>query len=364
MISLFHTACDAEEILIAGEVLRSGQLVMGRQQERLAWEIGRYLGQTFGAVPCASGTDALILAINTLLRHRDRGGIIVPAMTFSATYEAVLRAGFTPILCDVEKESLTPSLEMVHRAFFSAVGSGISVVGLILVHLYGWPARHLLEIKDFCTQQELPLIEDAAQAFGATRHDIKVGNFGDAATFSFYPTKPFGGIGDGGCVYFASSDSADADHARAMRNHGRSVNGQTIAGFNSRLDEVNAAILRHRLQNYGANIEARHKVSGLYHRHGLKKLSIDRKGMGVPYVYPILVDPEDRQSLIDHMTLNEIQVGTHYDPPVSGLPYIMADCPNAKWAAKRIVTLPCHHMMTDGDAEKVCDAIRGHRGKD
>lgn len=355
MIRLFHTKSDAEEVQIVREVLESGNLVMGPHIEALERELGEFLGGG-EAVCCASGTDALIIALEITLGAKMRGrGVVVPAMTFSATYEAVLRAGYIPKVCDVDPASLTPTVDHVRQAWLDSIGNGTSVAAVIIVHLYGWPARHILEIRDFCSEQNLLLIEDAAQAFGASRDGIMVGQFGQAGIYSFYPTKPLGGIGDGGAVYYENAPYL-ASQARSLRNHGRTNIGQLLPGFNSRMDEANAAILRHRLNNYAANVIIREQMSGRYHLNGLKKLSIDRKGGGVPYVYPILSSDRDE---IRARLADVCQTGVHYDPAVSGLPYVKAQCPAADWGAKATLSLPCHHKMTVEDVDRICDAVRG-----
>lgn len=367
MTPLFYTKASERELEAVSAVLASGQLVMGPHIEALEREIGSVFGDPEAAVCCASGTDALSIALETVLGYGEGQGVIVPSMTFSATYEAVLRVGYTPIICDVD-ESLTPTVDQVRSLTVEALNSGISIAGVVLVHLYGWPARHLLEIAEFCKEQRIPLIEDAAQAFGASRQGKMVGTFGDAAIFSFYPTKPLGGIGDGGAVYFHNNLDGvvgwRSEHARALRNHGRIPAGyQAYPGFNSRMDETNAAVLRDRLSSFGDNLERRRAISARYHAGGLKKLAPDRKGRGVPYVYPILV--EDRDKLRAKLATLGFQTGTHYDPPLCGLSYTQVKKKTyAGQAAKRLVTLPCHHMMTETDADRICDAVRRHRGKD
>ncbi len=354
LIRLFDTVASDEEIAIASDVLRSGQLVMGPHILALASELEIYLGNGGGVVPVASGTDALVLVLEEL--GCAGWGVIVPALTFSATYEAVLRAGATPIVCDVDDQTLTPTVTQIRDAMVSAVAGGTGVCAILLVHLYGWPAHDLLEIAEFCQSQNIKLIEDCAQAFGATMGGLTVGTFGDGAAFSFYPTKPLGGIGDGGAAYFPSRKRAKV--ARAITNHGRTDCGQEFAGYNSRMDEVNAAVLRHRLARYDQDIEKRRALSGRYHTNGLKKLSFKRRGKGVPYVYPILVD--GRESVRFRLADAGIESRVHYDPDVASLPYVAVDCPNSKWASRRVLSLPCHPKMSLEDVDRICDAVRAN----
>lgn len=351
MIPLFDTSVTPEEKDLVSKVLDSGSFCMGKQVAAFEGELSAYFGQE--AVTCASGTDALAIILKTW----DVSGfaVILPAMTFSATYEAVLMAGGIPVVCDVDQDTFTPTLDQLRDKIAESIYGGIPVAAVITVSLYGWPAYELVEISEFCKQQRFRLLEDCAQSFGARIGDKYVGTFGDAAAFSFYPTKPLGGVGDGGAVIF--KDDKDAGKARAMRNHGRTEGGiQLSPGFNSRLDEINAAVLRSRLQAHEQNINARRAISGRYHFHGFKKLSMTRMGRGVPYVYPILVDK--REAVRFRLAEIGVQTGVHYDPPVSGLPYALLDCPNAKWVSERILSLPCHQKMTSEDVDRIADAIR------
>jgi dTDP-4-amino-4,6-dideoxygalactose transaminase len=352
MIPLFDTSVSPEEKALVNQVLDSGSFCMGKNVAALEGELGAYFGQP--AVTCASGTDALAIILKTW--GVEGFAVILPAMTFSATYEAVLMAGGIPVVCDVDQDTFTPTLDQLRDKIAESIYGGIPVAAVIMVSLYGWPAYELVEIRDFCKQQRFRLLEDCAQSFGARIGDQYVGTFGDAAAFSFYPPKPHGGIGDGGAAIFAKEE--EAVRARAMRNHGRGEGGvQLLPGFNSRLDEINAAVLRHRLRAHEQNINARRAISGRYHFHGFKKLSMTRMGRGVPYVYPILV--EKREAVRFRLAEIGVQTGVHYDPPVSGLPYSVIDCPNAKWVSERILSLPCHQKMMPEDVDRIADAIRG-----
>lgn len=354
MIRLFHTQSSASDMNTVLDVMESGQLVMGKHIDAFEEEFNAYLGGSGGVAACASGTDALTLILEEC--GCEGTGVIVPAMTFSATYEAVLKARATPIVCDVDSETLTPTIKQIRDAMVASIYGGTGISAVILVHLYGWPAHDLLEIVDFCNAYNLYLIEDCAQSCGASRDKKMAGTFGDAGAFSFYPTKPLGGISDGGAAWFL--EPSIAANARAKRNHGRTDYGQIAPGYNSRLSEINAAVLRKRLARHNENVEIRRAMSGRYHQNGVKKLSFKRKGRGVPYVYPILVD--EREAIRFRLAEIGVETRVHYDPAVSDLPYVKADCPNAKWVSRRVLSLPCHHGMKTEDIDRICDALRGN----
>jgi len=280
-------------------------------------------------------------------------------MSFSATLEAVIRARAYPIIVDVERNTGMMSSLSVMNAVIQCYERHAPVAAVVMVHLYGWPAPDIAVMKNMCAAQGLMLIEDCAQAFGARKFGHSVGTYGDAAAFSFYPTKPLGGIGDGGAAYF--SDKSVADKARARRNHGRTQGGQVYPGYNSRMDETNAAVLRDRLSRYGGSLTRRRELDSRYNER-LKSISLDRNGSGAPYVYPVLVDQREAVQ----RRLNDIGVETrvHYDPALSDLPYAQSydpymngGCPNSTWLSKRQLSLPCHTLMCQSDVDRICDAV-------
>lgn len=348
MVNLFHTACSEEEIEVVSTVLRSGKLVMGQQVADLETELSVFLGLPDGnVVTCASGTDALKLALEALGVGRGEY-VLVPAATFSATAEAVLNMGAEPILVDIAPGGFTPSFEQWKTAYESAVQG--PVVAIIAVHLYGWLSADIRQLAEYCTEKNILLIEDCAQALGATGGGL----YGSAAAFSFYPTKPLGGIGDGGAVSFR--DDRWATWARKRRNHGRDeANVQHIAGYNSRLDEANAAVLRLRLARLFVAVGHRREIAVRYAERFGGLRGIDS---AVPYVYPLRVPADARDGVRAKLAILGTQTGAHYDPALSGLPYFKgADCPNAERLAKSIITLPCHHAMVLQDVAWVMRSV-------
>jgi dTDP-4-amino-4,6-dideoxygalactose transaminase len=354
MISLFHTSMTEEEQEKVIEVMDSGNFSMGEQVAALENELTDYMVESPGRmVATSSGTDGLILAMK--FTGCNGRGVIVPAMTFSATYEAVVAVGGIPVVCDIDEETLTPRLDQVRSAMSQAIYGGIPIGAVVIVHLYGWPAYDTQEIVAFCRNQNIICIEDCAQAFGAKMDGQFVGTFGDAAAFSFYPTKPLGGITEGGAATFR--DPSGASQAAMYRNHGRLAGIQMLCGRNMRMNEITASVLRHRLAKYPDNVHKRREMSGRYHSNGMKKLSIARQGFGVPCVYPVLV--EDREAVRFRLAEIGVQTKPHYDPPVSELPYVSADCTITRFAAKRQLSLPCHQAMTFEDVDRIADAVRG-----
>lgn len=347
MIRLFHTACDEAEIAVAAEVLRSGDLILGEQVEGFERELAAFIdAPAANLVTCGSGTDALMLALDALnLGHAQA---IVPAMTFSATGEAVVRLGGRLRVTDVDPRTLMLSAAIVHGALRTCADAR----ALILVHLHGWPCPDTAEIAELCNKAGVALIEDCCQAFGASLDGLHVGTLGAAAAFSFYPTKPLGGIGDGGAVLFR--EPAPAAAARALRNHGKTAQGQVRPGINSRLDAVNAAVLRHRLARFWHNKQQRLAIAARYAY--LLGDSLDTPCS--PYVWPLRL--AGRDAVAARLRKAGIETGIHYDPPLAALPWVNngTGCPVAVTAARELLSLPCHHGLTSSDAETVAAALR------
>lgn len=350
MIEMFSTRATWFEAMDAVRVLRGGQLVAWRNCELLESEIAAFLGIAADrVVTCGSGTSALVLAMEALGSGGKRKEVIVPAVTFSATYEAVLCAGATPVVADVDPACMTPTVDQIE----AKITPNTSAV--IIVHLYGWSAADTAAIRGLCWDRRIALIEDTAQAFGADLRGAKLATVGDAGAVSLYPTKPLGGVGDGGFVVFERVD--DAAFARKRRDHGRHGGVQVSPGYNSRLDEVNAAVVRRRLSEYASTLSHLRALADAY--DSLIGWCSTRKPIGcqpAPYVYPIR--NSGRDELREHLKASGIETRVHYDPPVSGLPYVTADCPNAGPAAKKQISLPCHRGMSLRDVEVVCEAVQ------
>jgi dTDP-4-amino-4,6-dideoxygalactose transaminase len=338
------------EIWRAARVLNGGNYILAGEVAGLESEIAGFLGVSADrVVTCASGTDAITLALESTKGGRPGGEVIVPALTFSATYEAVLRTGAAPVVADIDQKHLTPSLSQIEALLTDKTSA------VIMVHIYGWAAADIMAIRDLCRDREIILIEDVAQAFGATIEGINVATIGDAAALSFYPTKPLGGVGDGGAVVF--KDERQAAWARARRNHGRNASRQQImAGYNSCFDEVNATILRYRLARYRETLEHLRNLAALYsEKIGFLSIDVPRSSRPAPYVYPILVDGRER--VAGYLEDTGAVSGIHYDPPISGLPYVAAQCPTANRMMRKQMSLPCHRKVTLADVDWICEVV-------
>src|SRR4051794_3465419 len=238
-----------------GRVIDSGKFILGPEVEAFESEFASYLGVGH-CVGVANGTDALTLALRALgVEHGDE--VVLPSFTFFATAEAAVNAGATPVFCDIDPDTFCVTRETVERAITPRTKA------IVPVHLFGnvAPIPDLLELG-------LPVLEDAAQAAGATLGGVKAGALGHAATYSFFPSKNLFGVGDGGAV--VTNDDEIAARIRRLRFHG-SDDKQTFVevGYNSRLDELQAAALRLFLPELDGWNEARRAAARAYEEQGL-----------------------------------------------------------------------------------------------
>jgi dTDP-4-amino-4,6-dideoxygalactose transaminase len=349
------------------ETLDSGRYTLGGQASEFEREFAAYLGAK-RCVGVANGTDALHLA----LRAAGVGAgdvVITVAHTAVATVAAVEMAGASPLLVDIDPATFTISPEAVEDAIRSYRDQPhINRIRAILpVHLYGRPAD-MRAICDIARRYDLKVVEDCAQAHGATIHRMggfKVGVFGDAAAFSFYPTKNLGALGDGGAV--VTNDAEVAERVGLLREYGwreRYVSDQP--GFNSRLDELQAAILRVKLKYLDVENARRREIARIYDdRLASTSLRLPERPVGVESVYHQYVARcDERDGLREH--LRERGVGTlvHYPVPVhlqpayrNRVPVHRGALPATEQAARQVLSLPMHAQLSDAQVERVCEAI-------
>ncbi len=318
-------------------------------------EWAAYCG-TRHAVGVANGTDALELALRALgIGPGDE--VVVPANTFIATAEAVVLAGATPRFADVDPRSLLATASTLAEAITP------STAALIVVELYGNMPR-MDEIVELARASGLALIEDAAQAHGATWDGAPAGSFGDVGCFSFYPGKNLGAFGDGGAV--VTDDAGLAATVRSMANHGRAPDSKhehPIAGRNSRLDTLQAAVLRIKLGKLDEWTDRRRVAVATYDRHLdpdlVGTLEQDPRSRGVHHLHVVRVADRDRV----RARLDEAGVGTgiHYPIPCHEQEpfrrYADGPLPNTELAAGEILSLPLFPHLGTEQIRYVCERL-------
>jgi dTDP-4-amino-4,6-dideoxygalactose transaminase len=340
-------------------VIRKGRFILGEEVEAFESEFAAYTG-THHAVGVASGLDALIL---TLRAWKEQGRlatgdrVLVPANTFMATILAVTECGLIPVL--VEPDPETYNLDP--RRLIASLDSRTKAV--IVVHLYG-QAADMTSICKFCLEHDLLLLEDAAQAHGARIRSTRVGAFGAAAAFSFYPGKNLGALGDGGAV--TTNDPDLCRLLKSLRNYGSHEKYRNNhVGLNSRLDELQAAFLRIKLRKLDEHNEHRRKIASLYRRnirHPEVKLPMLRGEESEHVWHLFVVQSPDRVALADHLAQRNVETLVHY--PIA--PH-KQECFRGLLSGyklgiterihQRVLSLPIGPTVNDQQAEAVVDGV-------
>jgi dTDP-3-amino-3,4,6-trideoxy-alpha-D-glucose transaminase len=366
-------------------VITRGWFVLGPEVEAFEAEFAAASGVAH-AVGVGNGTDAIALLLRALgVGSGDE--VIVPALTAGYTALAVLLAGATPVFADVDPETLT----LAPPACEAAITGRTAAV--VPVHLYGQPAD-LPALRAIARRRSLALVEDCCQAHLATCDGAPVGSFGAGGAFSFYPTKNLGALGDGGAVI--TNDASIATRIRRLRNGGQ-VNRylHAEAGVNSRLDELQAAVLRSRLPMLAGWTARRRALAASYRR----RLTNGTGPVGGPgarrelireispvahrddgHVYHLfVVRTNERDALQAHLAASGVETLIHYPIPLTRQPAFAgmmrgtvtenggassSECPTAERAAAEILSLPLHPRLADRDVERICSAVdhfqKGH----
>jgi dTDP-4-amino-4,6-dideoxygalactose transaminase len=358
-----YRALRGEIDAAVARVLESGWYILGQEVRAFEAEFAAWLGAT-AAVGCGNGTDALALALRALGIGPGMT-VVTVSHTAVATVAAIEMVGATPLLIDIEPDYYTMDPgELAEVLAHPPVGVP-PIRAVIPVHLYGQPAA-MEPIVAACRRHGVPVIEDCAQAHGATIAGRKVGTFTEIAAFSFYPTKNLGALGDGGMV--AMQDARTGAAVAALRQYGwRNHYISDAIGVNSRLDEMQAAILRVKLQHLDAQTARRQAIAAAYDA-ALHDASLApparRDGVGHVFHLYVLRVPE-RTALQTRLREAGIGTGIHYPVPVhlqpayrGRLPIGPAGCRATEIAAEQVLSLPIYPELTDAQVAQVCEALR------
>jgi dTDP-3-amino-3,4,6-trideoxy-alpha-D-glucose transaminase len=333
-------------------VISRGYFVLGPEVEAFEHEFATATGADF-AVGVGTGTDALALLFRALgIGPGDE--VITTPLTAAYTALAVMMAGARPVFADVDPVRLTLDPSAVESAI------GPRTRAILPVHLYG-QAADMTAIQRVAARHHLALVEDCCQAHLATACGRPVGTIGIGGAFSFYPTKNLGALGDGGAV--VTNDRALAERIRRLRNGGQTNRAHHLeAGVNSRLDELQAAILRARLPRLRGWTDVRRRLARSYRAHlATAPLELIRE-CDSGHVYHLFVVRSDaRAALQAHLAEAGIETMIHYPVPVPQQPALSttspAECPAATRACSEVLSLPLHPAMTGDDVEHIAGAV-------
>ncbi len=349
-----------EEIVDAIEsVLESGWYILGKQVERFEQTFAGYLGAK-ECIGVGNGTDALALALKGVgVEAGDE--VITVSHSAVATVAAIEQIGAVPVFCDIEETTrcLDPTLLSVLVT--------PKTKAVVPVHIYGHPAR-LAEILEVAKRHRLFVVEDCAQAHGAEYDGKKVGTFGDAAAFSFYPTKNLGALGDGGAV--VTNSPQIGEKVRLFRQYGWKERYVSIVpGVNSRLDELQAAILLVKLSSLDEDNKRRREIAACYKEALLetkiKPPTIADRVLHAMHLY--VIEHQKRELLQEHLRTAGIQTALHYPLPIHLQPaYLQRKTDNrglpvTETLYKNILSLPMYPELSGEQVEHVCAALRSFK---
>ncbi|XP_074661234.1 UDP-2-acetamido-2-deoxy-3-oxo-D-glucuronate aminotransferase-like [Tubulanus polymorphus] len=348
-------------------VIDNCQFIFGPDVALLEGELSRFCGCKH-AVTCASGTDALRLALTAKGATRPHQAVFVPANTFCATVEAVVTTGATPVFVDVHRDTFNMDETSLLKAIELATRNGLRPTGVVAVDLYGQPADYDA-IDAFARVNDLWVVADAAQSFGAERNGVKVGNLCEITTTSFYPAKALGCYGDGGAVFTNSDELAAA--VRSLRAHGRSPRHKyhiERVGMNSRLDTVQAAVLLEKLKIFPGEIESRRRVAERYCEllspHGVATPTLPAGVSSSWTAYTVVLPADcDRGRVVDDLhRRHRIQTNVYYKPgPLHELPafadYLRPELTVSDAIQPRILSLPVHGYLRRDEVKRVAGAL-------
>jgi dTDP-4-amino-4,6-dideoxygalactose transaminase len=343
-------------------VLAHGQYIMGPEVAELEERLSAFCGAPH-TVACASGTDALALALMALgLRRRD--AVLIPSFTFAATAEVVPLLGAVPVFVDVDPESFNLEPGALGAGIAVARRAGLRPVGIIAVDLFGQPADYDA-IHEVAQAHDLWVIADAAQSFGASWRDRNVGTLARLTTTSFFPAKPLGCYGDGGAVF--TDDPELAAVIRSLRVHGQGEDkyDNVRIGINGRLDTLQAAVLLTKLDIFADEIQARQRAAECYHvlLAGLVATPSLREEASSTWAQYTIRSP-DRDALRNRLAAAGVPTAVYYSRPLHlqtayrDFPVAEGGCPIAERLATEVLSLPMHGYLDAATQDRIAVALR------
>jgi dTDP-4-amino-4,6-dideoxygalactose transaminase len=343
-------------------VLAHGQFIMGPEVGQLERALAQHCGAPH-VIACANGTDAINLALKAVGAGAG-DAVIVPAFSFSASAEAVVIAGATPVFCDVLPESCNIDPRSLTAAVQMAKAAGLRPRAVMPVDLFGFPADYPA-IELAAAEHDLIIVPDAAQSFGASLGDRRVGTFGAITTTSFFPSKPLGCYGDGGAIFTADAESAAL--LRSLRSHGEGLHryDNVRIGVNSRLDSLQAAVLLAKLAIFPEEIELRQHVAKRYNAALADLVEVplvDNATSSVWAQYTIKLKNRDEVAAM----LKNVGVPTavyyprslHEQAAYVGYPVVEGGLPVAEDLSRRVLSLPFHPYLDAATQDYIIDQLR------
>ena len=345
-------------------VLAHCQFILGPEVHAVEADLAAFCGARH-AITCASGTDALLMPL--MAKGIGPGdAVFTPAFTFYATAEVAALVGATPVLVDVEEGSFNIDPKSLARAIPVAKKLGLRPKAVIPVDLFGQPADHAA-VAAIAEAEKLFVIDDAAQGFGASYRNRKIGTLGDATGTSFFPAKPLGCYGDGGAVF--TDDDELAEILRSLRVHGegRGKYDCVRIGLNGRFDTMQAAVLIEKLKIFPDEIAARARIAARYSAALADVTAIPKVADGSTSVwaqYTIRVAPERREGFVAALKAQGIPTAVYYHTPMhrqaayQHFPVVDGGVPVSERLTQEVISLPMHAYLDEATQDRIIEAVR------
>tara|TARA_B110000305_G_C19465309_1_gene657426 strand:- start:12420 stop:13595 length:1176 start_codon:yes stop_codon:yes gene_type:complete len=350
-------------------VLKSGHYILGPIVEKLENELCSVTGSKY-AVSVSSGTDALFITLLSLGIGKG-SKVFLPSFTYTATAEVIVLAGAIPVFVDVDEHTFNISNEdLVKKIIESNVKISDNKSAILAVDLFGLPADYE-EIRKTAEKYNLPLISDAAQSFGASVNNIKVGKLADITTTSFYPTKPLGCYGDGGAIFTDNEELAII--LKSIRSHGQGNDpyDNIRIGINGRLDSLQATVLLEKLKIFNSELKVRRDIANLYNKglSDLVQVPVIRDGTNSSWAqYTILTNKRDE--LKEYLYSKNIPTMIYYPKPMhhqSAYKKYHKKSSNlivSERLSKEVISLPFHPYLNNNQITFIIEKIRNFFSKD
>ena len=340
-------------------VLDHGQYILGPEVKELERKLSIYTSSEF-VLCCSSGTDALLLALLGL-KLKAGEGVIVPAFSFASSAEVMPLLGAIPIFIDIEDDTFNLDPSKLADAYNTATELGIIVKGIMSVGLFGQPAD-MDPINEFAKNNNLWVLDDAAQSFGGKYHGNNVGNLCEVTATSFFPAKPLGCYGDGGAIFTNDPEIYEIANSSHVHGMGKSRYEYDRIGMNARISTIQAAILLEKLEIFPSELNKRQVVANNYYKHlndlNLKiKLPLLKSKFISSWAQYTIILPENinRDKLQESLKFNDIPTAVYYPIPLNehkpykNYPVSKSGLINTNYLARNVLSLPMHPYLSEDD---------------
>ena len=346
------------------KVLDHGQYIMGPEIDELEEKLSNYVNVKH-CITCSSGTDALLIPLMAL-KIGPGDAVITTPFTYIATAEVIALVGATPIFCDIYDRTFNINPEELQKAYDLAILKNLKPKAIMPVDLFGLPARYRL-IEKFAKENNMMIIEDAAQGFGGAINGKIAGSFGDVSATSFFPAKPLGCYGDGGAVFTDNDELAEKMKSIRVHGGGKDKYQNDRIGINGRLDSIQAAVLLEKIEVFDKELDSRNKVAKYYTQNINKMFTpplIPEKYYSSWAQYSIILsDNINRERFMQKLYQNGIPSMVYYKIPVHlQKGYLEYGGQNGDFSvsesiSNKILSLPMHPYLTERHIDKVLNSL-------